>query len=145
MYIYLYIENTYKHKHTNYIPLPEDYTLDKDSNPRMSMYCKAPNAHDHCLLDVCKLAQLHHVNGRVGNDANVGNYACHTSFGNNVVDYLICDMWSMSRILRFEVIDLSQIISDYYMLTYKMSAKLPNVDQTEGVKTRYVWDRNLCG
>ena len=85
------------------------------------------------------------VNGRVGNDANVREYTCHTARGYSVVNYLICDTWSMSRILGFEVIDLSQIVSDHCMLTCKMSAKLPNVDQTEGVKTKYVWGQILRG
>ena len=41
------------HDDTNYISLPEDKTLDEDSNPRISIDTKAPNVHGHSLLDVC--------------------------------------------------------------------------------------------
>ena len=50
----------------------------------------------------------------------------------------------MSRILSFQVIDLSQIASDHCLLACKMSTKLPNVDQTEGVKARYVCGTEIC-
>ena len=39
------------HDDTNYIPLPEDYTLYEDSDPRISTDTEAPNAHGHSLLD----------------------------------------------------------------------------------------------
>ena len=46
------------HDDTNYIPLPEDYTLDEDEdiNPRISIDTKAPNVDGDSLLDVCKSA-----------------------------------------------------------------------------------------
>jgi hypothetical protein len=77
---------------TVYVPLPDDYIVDHDVTPRTSMDTKAPNAHGYSLLDMCKSAQLRIVNGRVGNDINVGKYTCHTARGNSVVDYLICDV-----------------------------------------------------
>ncbi len=53
-------------------------------------------------------------------------------------------MWSINRLLSFDVIDLPQIVSDHCMLSYKVSANAPNVEHIITGRSRYVWNRSFC-
>ena len=48
---------------------------------RVSEDTKPPNEHDVLLLELCKQAGFVILNGRVGDDAGVGQYTCITANG----------------------------------------------------------------
>ena len=46
--------------------------------------------HGVLLLEFCKQAGFVILNGRVGDDAGVGQYTCITANGSSVGDYVLC-------------------------------------------------------
>ena len=47
------------------------------------------NNYGRLLIDLCTSTKLRIVNGRIGNDCNIGSFTCHTPRGSSVVDYHI--------------------------------------------------------
>ena len=63
------------------------------------------------LLNLCKSLDIHIINGRVGNDRNIGNFTCK---GSTVVDYCIASPELFNKFLEFEVLPFDPMISDVH-------------------------------
>ena len=63
------------------------------------------------LLTLCKSLYMSIVNGRMGNDAQVGRPTCKNV---SVVDYVICTTNMFSPIVNFEVDDFNPMLSDVH-------------------------------
>ena len=68
--------------------LPEDYCADVNLT-RQSLDNGRLNSYGTQLLDICKQSGLGILNGRVGDDQNIGKYTYVASTGSSVVDYVI--------------------------------------------------------
>ena len=62
------IENYYD----RYVPLPDDYEIDEGCQNMRNNQDKTINTNGRQLLDVCKMNNLCILNGRVGDDAGIG-------------------------------------------------------------------------
>lgn len=62
------------------------------------------------LIDLCRSLELFIVNGRVGNDKNVGISTC----SNSVIDYAIVSPTLFRSIIDFNVLPFDPILSDIH-------------------------------
>ena len=81
-----------------YLSLPEDYSVDT-TLPRFSQDT-VTNQFGHYLLELCRGSGLRIINGRIGEDKEVGKYTCFTPRGCSVVDYVIAHEVMMSISLK---------------------------------------------
>ena len=109
-----YIEND----SCDYLPLPEDYEVD-EVLPRASKD-KAINENGKELIDLCISANLRIANGRLHDDAQIGNFTCCSYSGNSVVDYLAVDQTLIYLIQSFSI-QPQTIESDHCAITFSLS------------------------
>ena len=62
----------------------------------------------HKLLNLCKVSNVQIVNGRLGNDANLGKY---TTRNLSVIDYTIATPDLFEELKDFDVLDFNPILS----------------------------------
>jgi hypothetical protein len=122
-----------------YLPLYDDYVV--DSCPvRMSKDLKSPNENGLKLLDMCKMSGLRMLNGRCGNDANVGEFTCHTVNGSSVVDYVCVSSSLLEKCHNFDIFDNVQQVSDHNMLSFNLNAKYDESTKTDKKVNKLVWN-----
>ena len=73
------------------------------------------NSNGSNLIDCCRTYGIRIVNGRFGNDKNVGNYTCYNkNNGKSVVDYAIMSDSLLPMISDFEVDTFDNCLSDVH-------------------------------
>lgn len=80
---------------------------------------KTKNRYGNFLLNFCKGNCFFILNGRVGNDKNIGKLTCRNA---SVVDYCICSPELLFSIYDFDVLDTSKLYSDIHspiLVTFK--------------------------
>ena len=73
---------------------------------------KTLNQNGKNLLEFCKISDLKILNGRVGSDANVGNYTCHTGMGSSLIDYGLASASIFPYIQDFTIEQFDRCTSD---------------------------------
>ena len=63
------------------------------------------NSREIGLIELCRMCNLHIVNGRVGSDKGVGHYTCYTYNVTSCVDYVLCSAALMPFIHNFDVLE----------------------------------------
>ena len=63
------------------------------------------------LLNFCKGNGVFILNGRMGNDVNIGRFTCRNA---SVVDYCISSPELLKSIKNFEILDSSKLLSDVH-------------------------------
>ena len=101
-----------------HLPLPTDYTADSEI-PRSSQDTVL-NEYGRQLLNLCLATRLRILNGRTGQDRNIGRYTCHTARGSTIVDYVITAAALKQYISQLVVSDL-YLYSDHCPLCFKIS------------------------
>ena len=48
-------------------------------------------------IKLCKTSDKKIANGRLGKDRGIGNYTCHTTNGNSIIDYAVLSMELLDR------------------------------------------------
>lgn len=86
-----------------HVPVPQQYTIDGSTICRVTQDLKQPNSNGHSLLELCMASDLRIVNGRVGNDANTGQFTCTTANGSSVVDYFLCKAQDLDLVQNLKV------------------------------------------
>ena len=86
------------------VPLPDEYVVDDDIKPRVSMD-KTVNTCGERLIDICITTGLKIVNGRFGKDEGTGRLICHTYSGGSVIDYVLTESAYFTHLCNFEVWD----------------------------------------
>ena len=72
------------------------------------------NQNGNDLLELCKSFDLKIVNGRVGDDKNIGNFTCHKPSGKSVVDYAVVSDCLAPHIVNFNVDMFDKSLSDVH-------------------------------
>lgn len=75
---------------------------------------KVTNLNGNLLLELCKSFDLRILNGRFGDDKNVGDFTCHTSQGKSVVDYIITSDCLLPHVIDFKVDVFDKCLSDVH-------------------------------
>jgi hypothetical protein len=138
------------------IPLPEDYQHDDISllPQRCSMDRYQTNEYGNKLINLCKATGLKIVNGRLGNDKNIGNYTCHAPLGSSVVDHMLTPLTMFKDIHTFSVQPLFEQHSIHCPLTFSIEVnivdkhKQANVGYCQSrpavVEEVFKWDDDKC-
>lgn len=94
-----------------HIPVPALYVPDTGIISRQSQDLKVCTYGSE-LLELCRKSGLKIVNGRVIGDSS-GRFTCHKYNGSSVVDYIVADYVTLSKMLYFKVDDLIGTLSDH--------------------------------
>ena len=70
------------------------------------------NSAGYSLLDLCKIHDLCILNGRFGQDRNVGAFTCYTHNGSSCIDYVLMSSSLLNHINDFAVHDYDSLLSD---------------------------------
>jgi hypothetical protein len=70
---------------------------------------KSKNKFGNLLLHFCKGNSMFIVNGRVGNDKNIGRFTCRNA---SVVDYCITSPELLKLFFDFDILESSKLFSD---------------------------------
>ena len=134
---------------TNFINIPIDVpTIEIDdimSNGTVNILKsrisqdKLLNEYGRELLAICKSNNMFIVNGRIG-DSPDGNFTCHTSNGQSVVDYFIVDSELLSNVTEFSVGQDNPLSDHNYLMTKIRTAKCVNIDTCSTVVTKHSTD-----
>ena len=129
-------------------PLPEDYTADEQL-PRNNTDTVV-NSNGRYLLDFCKGTGLRIANGRVGQDANIGECTYVGRNGSKLIDYILVsqnmlDMFSSFRVCTPNIFSdlceikfsLSEIIAPDELQENILKFEDPNVGN------KYIWNKTL--
>ena len=121
--------------------LPDDYQLDAPMQ-RTSEDCGF-NKYGTNLLDFCKLTGFRILNGRVGQDRNIGKYTYVGSTGKSLVDYVIASQALFPAVCTFRVDD-PNILSDHCLIHFSLSSAIHQQEESSRSGTplmyKYVWD-----
>ena len=85
--------------------LPDEYTIDSNVTQRVSQDTVRPDSNGLLLLELCRQTGMRILNGRTGNDANVGKYTRIAPNGSSVIDYMLASQSLFEFIQYFEVHD----------------------------------------
>ena len=72
------------------------------------------NTNGRSLTDLCKSTDLCILNGRLGNDAKLGDFTCYTYNGHSTVDYMIAESSMIYKIRNFTVLQFDPSLSDVH-------------------------------
>jgi hypothetical protein len=87
---------------------------------------KSKNKFGNLLLNFCKGNSMFIVNGRVGNDKNIGRFRCRNA---SVVDYCITSPELLKLFFDFDILESSKLFSDVHApLQILISVNLNNSD-----------------
>jgi hypothetical protein len=117
------------------------------------------NKNGRCLIDTCRNLNLKIVNGRFGEDQNVGAFTCESHNGSSVVDYAIVSANLLMHISNFEIDVMDYCLSDvhrpvclginygdglkHFSLQTNVDSDTNNIDNG-AVVLKHVWDTNLA-
>ena len=107
-----------------YLDLPADYIPDCDLIRRNNCD-KVVNAFGRKLLELCSMAGIRIVNGRIFGDS-MGKKTCHQWNGSSTVDYFITDLEIFDVIQTFKVHDILDDISDHCPISAVINLGLVN-------------------
>lgn len=106
---------------------------EKVNTERSSMDTKT-NTHGYNLIEICKNNNIFIVNGRTGNDKNIGKL---TFRNQSLIDYTLATLKAMSIIDNFDILDTDKLMSDGHSLI-SMLIKIPCTEHTNSAKTNAV-------
>ena len=124
--------------------LPDDYLIDANMN-RVSQDKGHIDSNGRLLLDLCKQTGLRILNGRVGNDKNIGRYTFVGSNVSSVVDYVLTTQNLLQNVDDFTIQE-PNILSDHCMVdfTFSFTGTATSNDENDvlydSIGSRYVWD-----
>ena len=99
------------------------------------------NKFGNLLLNFCKGNSMFIVNGRVGNDNNIGRFTCRNA---SVVDYCITSTELLKLFFDFDILESSKLFSDVHApLQILLSVNLNNNDSNSNTVRKKLITRKL--
>ena len=77
--------NDFIENDASYLPVPDDYIMDEPLTETIANKDKMINNSWKNLIELCKTCDLRIINGRVGDDAGIGNYTFMKHCGQSVI------------------------------------------------------------
>ena len=92
------------------------------------------------LLQICKDAGLRIINGRLGDDAGIGNFTFQSARGKSLIDYVLCTPSLFNLISNFCVHEIS-VFSDHAPLQFTISSKFNTIiPKNKSEVKKLLWD-----
>ena len=105
-------------------------TLLESKNFQRSNMDRIINSAGYNLLDLCKINDLCILNGRFGQDRNVGAFTCYTHNGASCIDYVLMSSSLLNHINNFAVHDYDSLLSDTHCAISLSLTSLANVNDS---------------
>ena len=113
----------------NECPVGRRYSLDKNIDTSGKR-----------LMQICRDSCLRIVNGRLGDDAGIGNYTFQSVQGCSLIDYVLFPPTLFDIISKFTIHDIS-VYSDHAPIQFSLLANVKSTVQEEQSEvTKIVWD-----
>ncbi|MCG7875034.1 MAG: reverse transcriptase domain-containing protein [Candidatus Thiodiazotropha endolucinida] len=137
------VDDSSRHVHV----LPDNYTVDSNVPQRTSQDTVRPDSNGLLLLELCRQTGMRILNGRMGNDANVGNYTYVGSNGSSTIDYVLSSQDVFEFIQSFDVHG-PNILTDHCCVSLVLqfpsnTFSEDTKDNFEYVKGKYMWNEVL--
>ena len=125
------------------------YMLNTYDIPKRKNMDRIIDYHGIRLLETCQATGLIIVNGRLGNDANDGNFTFCSHTGQSTVDYVLTNYCDFDTFSHFEVLDNNEF-SDHAPILFKLKTKhynnkINSTSKDEHLNRKIVWDKNKIG
>lgn len=101
--------------------LPDDYVCDVPMQ-RFSQDLRRPYGNGINLLEFCKKTGMRIMNGRCGDDKNIGKYTYVGHRGSSVIDYILAPAETIQYFTKF-CVDEPNILSDHCCIHFDFSPK----------------------
>ena len=126
--------------------LPDDYTADRFMH-RQSEDVGHVNNNGLLLLDFCKQTGLRIMNGRVGQDREIGRYTFVGHRGSSLVDYVLGSQEMFNFVKSFEVQE-PNILSDHCVVNFSFEFGSCMMQENESdnydhISEKYTWKNDL--
>ena len=105
-----FIENNDLYAQDDYLPIPDDFEVNTNIRKRKTFDNKDVSGHHKQLLDFYKATGLKILNGRVGDDREIGNFTCHTPAGSNTADYCLTRERDFDLVENFHLGEINTIL-----------------------------------
>lgn len=97
------------------------------------------------LLQICKDACLRILNGRVGDDAGIGNFTFQSAQGKSLIDYVLLSPGMFDIINGFTVHHIS-VFSDHAPIQFSIKSNVSSTSSEEPYEIKkLVWDTSKLG
>ena len=115
-------------------------SFDVEDIPKRTSQDRVTNAFGKRLLQLCRETGLRVINGRHGDDCNIGIFTCFDNNGSSVVDYVLTYASNHHNIKHFSVEDVTEY-SKHSPIVFKILTNHVNItyDKSECKKV-LKWD-----
>ena len=120
----------------DYLPISDDFEENTNIRKRKTLDNTEVSGNNKQLLDFCKATGLKILNGRVGDDREIGNFTCHTPAGSSTVDYCLTRERNFDLIENFYVGEINTISDHAYL---QLHLKINN---SEAIETNVLEDES---
>ena len=124
-----FVENNDLNAQDDYLPIPDDFEVNTNIRKRKPLNNIEVSGHHKQLLNFCKATGLKILNGRVGDDREMGNFTCHTSAGSSTVDYCLTRERNFDHVENFYVGEINTI-SDHAYLQLRLKINISEATET---------------
>ena len=111
--------------HVHVDVLPDEYTIDSNVTQRVPQNTVRPDSNGLMLLELCRQTGMRILNGRNGNDANVGKYSYIAPNGSSVIDYMLASQ-SLFEFLQFFEVHDPNILTDQCCISLHLEFPMSN-------------------
>ena len=95
---------------------------------------KHVNEYGHRLIDLCTSGDLICLNGRCGQDKDIGKFTFANKLGKSAIDFTLCSKGILNTVLDFNVGSLN-VFSDHAPISLSISCSVNEVVPAENVNT----------
>ena len=124
----IFIEDNDLNAQDDYLPIPDDFEVNTNRRRKTLDNIEVSGNHKQ-LLNFCKATGLKILNGRVGDDREMGNFTCHTPAGSSTVDYCLTRERNFDLVENFYVGEINTI-SDHAYLQLRLKINISEAIET---------------
>ena len=140
-----FIENNEENCNDDYLPIPEDFDYDNPIKKRNTLDTDVVSGHGKDVISFCRSTGFRIVNGRLGDDQNIGNFTCYTPADSSLVDYCLLRERNFELIKHFYVCEINTISDHSYLqLHLKIKNKTRNEPTFEPTNSEFMNDIDPC-
>ena len=124
-----FLESTDDNDINDYLPIPHDFELDYTTIKKNTLDKTEISGHGKDLLNFSESTGFRIINGRLGEDQDLGNFTCHTPAGSNLIDSCLFREKNFHIIENFKVGEI-KTLSDHSYLQLRLKINLQSQNNT---------------
>ena len=124
-----FLQSTDDNDIDDYLPIPDDFELDHTTIKKNTLDKTEISGHGKDLLNFSKSTGFRIINGRLGEDQDLGNFTCHTLAGSSFVNYCLLREKNFYILENFKVGE-TDTLSDHSHLQLRLKINLQSQNNT---------------